>query len=421
MASTRCLRETTRYLDPASRSRQRLTTAAELMPDGITRETIRRPPLAPWVARAHGSQLVDVDGDERTDFVFNHTALVHGHTYGPVVKALTEQVRTLEAVSFPNEHEAELAGLLAPRVPIVAPHFRFVSSGSEAVLLGLRLAQAATGRRKVVIFEHCYHGGFVASSNTAATPSEHLICPFGNQDRLRRIFTEHGAEIAAVLADLCPVRGALSPASEEFAEAIAEECARYGTLLVADEVVSSRTAPGGIASQYGLTADIVCLGKYIGGGLPIGAVAFRRDLGIHFAPDQRSSLGHGGTYNGNPLTMLAGSVALRALDASCVARLDSMTGYLCDELLDLFSRRGSGWTVRCAGSVFHFWPYRELPRSPSDARQQGKARADLMELSQFLLHHGVIIAPSGFGCLATVSSSADIDSLMTAMDAYLLQ
>jgi glutamate-1-semialdehyde aminotransferase len=181
------------------------------MPDGITRETIRRQPYAPAMASAHGSVLVDVDGDERTDLLFNHTALIHGHGYSPVVEAVARQSRQLEAIPFPNEHETALARLLAARVPVDDPLVRFTSSGSEAVMLALRLATAATGRRTIVVFEHCYHGAFVPASQADAPPLDYLLCPFNAPDLLRHLFHSHGPRIAAVPADLCPVRGALSP------------------------------------------------------------------------------------------------------------------------------------------------------------------------------------------------------------------
>jgi glutamate-1-semialdehyde 2,1-aminomutase len=311
MATLTQVRETTRFLEAGSRSRMLAAEAVQVMPDGITRETIRRQPYAPAMASAHGSVLVDMDGDERTDLVFNHTALIHGHGYGPVAQAIARQCRQLEAVSFPNEHESVLARLLAADVPVADPLFRFTSSGSEAVMLALRLATAATGRRKIVVFEHCYHGALVPASRADTLPPDYLLCPFNAPDLLRHLFHHHGPRIAAVLTDLCPVRGALSPATTAFAGQI-RCCARYGALLIADEVVSSRAGPGGMAAAYGLRPDIVCLGKYIGVGLPIGAIAMRRDLGTCFAAGHKPRLGHGGTFNGNPLSMTAGIAALTA-------------------------------------------------------------------------------------------------------------
>jgi glutamate-1-semialdehyde 2,1-aminomutase len=180
--------------------------AAQLMPDGITRDTIRRQPYAPAMASAHGSVLADADGDERTGLLFNHNALIQGHGYGPMAQAVARQSRQLEAIPFPNEHETALARLLAARVPVADPLVRFTSSGSEAVMLALRLATAATGRRKVVVFEHCYHGTFVPASRAESPPPDCLLCPFNAPDLLRHLFRSNGPRIAAVLADLCPVR-----------------------------------------------------------------------------------------------------------------------------------------------------------------------------------------------------------------------
>ncbi|MGD0065874.1 MAG: aminotransferase class III-fold pyridoxal phosphate-dependent enzyme [Streptosporangiaceae bacterium] len=420
MAAVAQVRETTRFLQPDSRSRKLAAEAGELLPDGITRETIRRLPYAPTMAAAYGSVLVDMDGDERIDLLFNHTALLHGHTYAPVTEAVANQVRRLEAMPFPNEDEAGLARLLAGRVPVDEPYFRFTSSGSEAVLLALRLAAVATRRRKIVVFEHCYHGSFVPSSQADAPSSDYLLCPFNAPALLRQVFDSQGPRIAGVLVDLCPVRGALSPATDAFAEEIREGCARYGALLIADEVVSSRAAPGGMAAACDLEPDIVCLGKYIGGGLPIGAVALRRDLTRCFAPDHQPRVRHGGTFNGNPLSMAAGCAALRDFDTGCAADLDAATAILCEELTNLFTRRAADWSVRHAGSLFCFWPHRELPASPSQARHH-MTRRMIAGLSAFLLRNGVVIAPSGFGCLATATSPADLDYLVMAVDAYLTQ
>jgi len=420
MATLTQVQETTRFLEAGSRSRLLAADAARLLPDGITRETIRRQPYAPAMASAHGSVLVDVDGDERIDLLYNHTALIHGHGYQPVTEAVTRQSRQLEAMPFPNEHETALARLLAPLVPVDDPLFRFTSSGSEAVMLAVRLAAVATGRPKIVVFEHCYHGAFVPASQAESPSPDYLLCPFNAPDLLRRLFQNHGRRVAAVLADLCPVRGALSPATQEFAEQIREGCARYGALLIADEVVSSRAAPRGMAAAYGLQPDVVCLGKYIGGGLPIGAIAMRRDLRTCFAPDHKPRLGHGGTFNGNPLSMTAGISALAGFGADKVADLDSATTAVCEKLNDLFARRDADWSARRAGSLFHFWPHRNLPASPGQARHHVSRRI-LAELSGFLLRHGVVIAPSGFGCLATVTSPADLDYLVAAVDAHLTQ
>ena len=146
MAALTQVRETTRFLEAGSRSGKLAAGAAQVMPDGITRETIRRQPYAPAMASAHGSVLVDVDGDERTDLLLSHTALIHGHGYSRMAQAVAPQSRQLEAMPFPDEHETALARLLAACVPVDDLLVRFTSSGSEAVMLALRLATAAHGR-----------------------------------------------------------------------------------------------------------------------------------------------------------------------------------------------------------------------------------------------------------------------------------
>jgi glutamate-1-semialdehyde 2,1-aminomutase len=420
MAAFTRLRETTRYLEPGSRSRKLAAEAAALLPGGITRDATCRQPYPPAMASAHGSVLTDVDGDERTDLLFNHGALIHGHGYPPVTAAVAAQIRQLDAVPFPAGHETALARLLAARVPVDDPLIRFTSSGSEAVLLALRLAAAATSRRKIVVFEHCDHGTFVPSSQAAAPSPDYLLCPFNAPALLRQIFDASGPRIAAVLADLCPARGALSPATTAFTQEIRDGCARYGALLIADETISSRAAPGGMAAACGLTPDIACLGRHIGGGLPIGAVALRRDLGSCFAPAHRPRLRHDGTTNGNPLSMTAGIAALDNYTAETAAALDTATTAVCQELNNLFTRRNADWSVRPAGSLFTFWPHRTLPASPGQAHHH-MTRRKITALSAFLLRHGLVIAPSGLGCLATTTQPADLDYLITATNAYLTQ
>lgn len=414
------LRDTTRFLQSDSQSRRLTAQARKLIPDGITRENIRRDPYPPVMASAHGSALVDVDGDVRADFIFSNTALIHGHGYAPIADAVASQVRLLDGVSAPNGHEARLAQLLAARVPLSEPLFRFTSSGSEAVMLSLRLAATVTRRSKFVVFEHCYHGGFVPTCQAESQSSDYLFCPFNSPTELRQIFELHGPGIAAVLVDMCPHQGAFCPATQGFVDEIRQGCARYGAFLIADEVVTSRTTPGGMAASYGLQPDVVCLGKYIGGGMPIGAVAMSRHLGTYFSPERRPHILHGGSFNGNPLSMTGGIAALTDFGTDQMTELNDLTAAFCEDLNKLFAWRDADWSVRWAGSLFHFWPRREQPISPTQAHHHVASRP-LRDLSGFLLRHGVMIAPSGFACLSTATHPEDLDYFVTAVNAYLSQ
>ena len=414
------LRDTTRFLQADSQSRRLMAQARKLLPDGITRANIQHDPYPAVMASAHGSVVVDVDRDVRTDFIFSNTALIHGHSYGPIADAVASQVRVLDGVSAPNSHEVRLAEFLAARVPISEPLFRFTSSGSEAVMLSLRLAATVTRRHKFVVFEHCYHGGYVPTCQADSSSSDYLFCPFNSPAQLRQIFARHGSDIAAVIADMCPHQGAFCPATQEFVEEIRRGCARYGAFLIADEVVASRAAPGGMAARYGLQPDVVCLGKYIGGGMPIGAVAMRRELGAYFGPGRQPHIRHGGSFNGNPLSMVAGIAALTDFGADEVTQLDDFTAIFCEDLNKLFAWRDAEWSVSRAGSLFHFWPRRELPASPTQAHQD-TISGRLRQLSGFLLRHGVLIAPSCFGCLSTATQPEDLDYFVRVVNAYLSQ
>jgi glutamate-1-semialdehyde 2,1-aminomutase len=415
------LRDTTRFLDPKSVSARQVQQAWRVFPDGITRETIRRNPHNPGQDRGRGSQLVDVDGDERIDFLFNHASLIHGHCYPPVTKAITEQANRLGAVSFPSGLEEQLGRELLQRTVIRPGSMRFVNSGTEAVMLAIRAAREATGRPKILRFEGCYHGSLLAhrpDQNPIRRDRDEVVCAYNNPAQVQQALEREGHQLACVLLDPCPSRGALAPAQQDFLAVVESLRQRQGVMLVIDEIVSSRVAYRGATSQLGLSPDLICLGKYIGGGLPVGAVVMRPELAALFASERGPVIAHGGTFNGNPVTMAAGIACLRHLDNDQIGRINALTAALRAELQGVFRRHRSDWTVRDAGSLFHLWPGTPPPNSPGDARQP-EARRELTRLAHFLLCHGVVLAPTGFGCLATTTQASDVEYLLYAVDRFL--
>jgi glutamate-1-semialdehyde 2,1-aminomutase len=410
------LRETTRFLDPKSASARQVRQAQGVFPDGITRETIRRP-HSPSQDRGWGAHLVDVDGDERIDFLFNHTSLIHGHCYPPVTRAITEQAGRIGAVSFPSGLEERLGRELLRRTAIRPARIRLVNSGTEAVMLAIRTAREATGRSRILRFDGCYHGSLL-TTGPAGRGRDEVVCAFNNPARAQAALEREGPQLACVLLDLCPSRGALVPAGHDFLAVVESLRRRHGVLLVVDEVVSSRLAFQGATSQLELSPDLICLGKYIGGGLPVGAVVMHPELAALFTSGSGPIIAHGGTFNGNPVTMAAGIACLRDLDQDRIERINALTGALSEDLQGVFHRRHSDWTVRQAGSLFHLWPGARLPRSPGEARHP-EARRQLARLSHFLLCHGVVLAPTGLGCLATTSQAADVDYLLYAVERFL--
>jgi glutamate-1-semialdehyde 2,1-aminomutase len=364
---------------------------------------------------------VDVDGDERIDFLFNYTSLIHGHCYPPVTTAIAEQANRIGAMSFPSGLEERLGRELLRRVAIRPARIRLVNSGTEAVMLAIQTAREATGRSRILRFRGCYHGSHLPIrrdlDGTGAGTNE-VLCAFNDPAGVRETFEREGDQLACVLLDPWPSRGALAPARPDFIAVIDSLRRRHGVLLVVDEVMSSRTAYQGASSQLELAPDLICLGKYIGGGLPVGAIAMHADLATLFSRESGPAIAHGGTFNGNPLTMAAGIACLDDLNEQQIARINALTEDFCAELHAVFSRRGADWTVLQAGSLFHLWPRTKPPASPEEAHDP-RARHELRALAFFLLCHGVVLAPSGLGCLATTTRAGDVEYLVSAVDQYL--
>jgi glutamate-1-semialdehyde 2,1-aminomutase len=340
------LRDTTRFLDPTSLSARKAGQAQLVFQDGITRETIRRRPHSPSQERGRGAQLVDVDGDERIDFLFNHASLIHGHCYPPVTNAITEQANRIGAVSFPSGLEEQLGRELLQRTVIRPARIRFVNSGTEAVMLAIGAARRATGRPKILRFDGCYHGSLLAlgpGHDPARRGTGEVVCAFNDPAEVEEALEREGPRLACVLLDPYPSRGALAPAHRDFLAVVESLRRRHGVLLVVDEIVSSRLAYQGAASQLGLSPDVVCLGKYIGGGLPVGAVVMRPELAALFASERGPVIAHGGTFNGNPVTMAAGIACLRHLDDDQIGRINALTAALapsCKESSAVTARSG---------------------------------------------------------------------------------
>jgi glutamate-1-semialdehyde 2,1-aminomutase len=327
-------------------------SAVEWLPGGSTRGSIFVPPAPPYAARGAGCTIVDAAGRELIDLQGNMTALVHGHAHPAIVAEL--QAALVDGLSFglPTEWEVALARALVRRIDAVE-RVRFANSGTEAVMLALRVARAATGRPKILRFEGCYHGTYDAVAGDGArgvpdaTWASVVTVPIGDGDAFMAALDAHGDELACVLVDLMPNRAGLVPATPEFARLLREETRRRGILLVCDEVITFRLAAGGLHSEYGIRPDLVALGKTIGGGLPVGAYGGAAAVMAVTDPREADSIELGGTFTANPLTMRAGLVALELLDASEIARVNGLGGALRDGLRDLgFRVNGRGSLLR---------------------------------------------------------------------------
>jgi glutamate-1-semialdehyde 2,1-aminomutase len=395
-------------------SSQRLFVAAEqIIPGGVNSpvRAFRGVGGQPFfVSRAAGPRLWDVDGRAYLDFVGSWGPLILGHAPAVVVEAVSEAAARGTSYGAPTAGEVEMAELLTAACPSMEL-VRLVSSGTEAAMSAIRLARGATGRDLIVKFEGCYHGHadslLVKAGSGAATfsiPDSHgvpaglarltVTVPFNDLEAVRQVFQARGPEIAGVIVE--PVAGNMGvvPPASGFLPGLRELCTQHGALLIFDEVITGfRVAWGGAQALYGIRPDLTCLGKIIGGGLPVGAYGGRRDVMAHVAP--LGGVYQAGTLSGNPLAVAAGLATLRVLQRSDpYAQLERLGATLESGLRGAAEKAGVAVTINRVGSMLtgFFTPGPVVDWTTA-------ARADRSRYARFfhaMLARGVYLAPSQF-------------------------
>ncbi len=363
-------------------SRKLYERACKVLPMGVTYHIRYIEPYPFYVARAKGCKIWDVDGNVYDDYWIGHGALILGHAPTPVLDAVREQLEQGTHFGFAHEKEIELAELITRYVPNVEK-IRFTNSGTEANMYAVRLARAFTGRRKIVKMEGGWHGGY-DTLHTGVTPpftgpesaglpetvlKDTVSVPFNDADALRRVLKEK--DVAAVILEpVMGVAGAI-PADREYLKEVREICDKTGTLLIFDEVITGfRLAMGGGQEYFGVDADIVVMGKIIGGGFPIGAFGAREeimkllDYKKHRGKLERSF--HGGTFTGNPISMVAGTATIKELESRHVhLQLNRIGEYMIKSLEKVAEQSKLPIHVTGTGSIIgiHF-----TRRKPVNAR-----------------------------------------------------
>ena len=376
-----------------------------------------------FMARGAGAFLWDADGDEYVDYVLSWGALPLGHAHPAVVDAITRQAARGTSFGAPTALETELAELIARAMPSVEM-MRFVSSGTEAVMSAVRLARAATGRSLVVKFDGCYHGHadamLVSAGSGVATlglpdspgvipgaVSATISLPFNDLAAVEALFADRGREIAAVIVE--PIAGnmGLVLPRDGFLEGLRRLASASGTLLIFDEVMTgARVARGGAQTIYGISPDLTCLGKVIGGGLPVAAYGGKREVMRLIAPS--GPVYQAGTLSGNPLAMAAGIATMRELaQPAAYEALDAASTALTDGLLTIARRRNVGLQVSASGGMWGFF-FAEAPvLSYADAQ-----RSNVERFKRFFhgcLARGVYLPPSAFeSCFVSTLHDAGI-------------
>ncbi len=361
--------------------------------------------------RAEGAYLYDTDDRRFVDFVGSWGPMILGHSHPEVVEAVREQASRAMSFGAPCELETEMAELVIEVVPSVEM-VRLVNSGTEATMSAIRLARAATGRDMIVKFEGCYHGhgdAFLSKSGSGmatlgeptspGVPKGAAACTlnarYNDIESVRRLFDPNPDAIAGVIVE--PVVGNMGciPPQPGFLEGLRELCTRHGAVLVFDEVMTGfRVAPGGAQERYGVSPDLTCLGKIIGGGLPVGAYGGRRDLMEHVAP--AGPMYQAGTLSGNPLAMAAGLATLRHLRAypEIYDKLERDGQAIEDALNARIRERGLSCCVQRVGSMGTLFFHPGPVRSWDDAKQcDTKAFAEWFHT---LLAKGVYMPPAQY-------------------------
>ncbi len=322
---------TTRYVERTPGSAALMTRAGRVMPAGSTRTFGFFRPYPVVFERGAGSLLWDVDGNRYIDFAYNGLSLIHGHAYGPAADAVRAALARGSAWPGASREQVAFAELLVERIA-AAEQVRFANTGTEATMLGVKLARHATGKPLVLKAWDAYHGSFddleAGLGGRGELPGRTLLAHFDDLDSFEQKLAAHKGEVAAVVFEPIMYTDHVIAPSSGFLPALVELAHRYDALVVLDDCLMFRLAPGGSAERYGFRPDITCLGKWIGGGLPAGAIAASEELMRAFDPTRTGTLYHGGSFNGNPLGCAAGRVAVEHLTHERIAEMDRVAGRL---------------------------------------------------------------------------------------------
>ena len=414
------------------RSQALYEAASRVIPGGVNSpvrafRAVGGTPL--FIARGEGSRVFDADGHELIDYVGSWGPLIFGHAFPPVVAAIERAARMGTSFGASTALEVELAELLVEAVPSIE-QVRFVNSGTEACMSAVRLARAFTRREKIVKCAGCYHGhadGMLVAAGsgaltlgvpdspgvTAAQAADTIVVPYNHPTALERAFDDH-EDIAAVIVE--PVAGNMGVVAPlpGFLGAARDLTARHGALLIIDEVMTGfRVAYGGAQALFDIQPDLTCLGKIIGGGLPVGAFGGRVDIMQHLAP--AGDVYQAGTLSGNPLAMAAGIAHIRALkDSDVYERLESSGAALEHGLATALAERGVAARMARVGSMWTLFFARD-PVVDLDSAKLCDAAA-YARFFHAMLERGIYLPPSQFEAafISLAHSKADIEQTVAA-------
>lgn len=412
------------YAEYTARNPQSLArhnAASAVMPGGNTRTVLYYLPFPLGIARGESCYLWDLDDHRYVDFLGEYTAGIYGHSH-PVIRAALDQALD-GGLNFgaTNNMEVKLAQAVCARFPSI-DLVRFTNSGTEANLMALTAARAFTKRSKLLVFGGSYHGGVLYFSGGEGSPVnapyDFVLAPYNDLAATEALINQHGHDLAAILIEPMVGGGGCIPATHEFLAMLREAATRHGTILIFDEVMTSRLSPGGLQAVHNILPDMTTLGKYIGGGMSFGAFGGRTDLMAQFDPSRPDALPHAGTFNNNVLTMSAGFAGLTEVyTPEAAVALNARGDALRTRLNELCQRHEVAMQFTGFGSMMNVHMTDAPLRSPADAAKGDQALRELFFFD--MVEAGIWLARRGMINLSLPLGAAEDDALVNAVDQFI--
>ena len=417
-------------------SKELYERAKKVLTGGISRNTIFREPHPNYVQTAQGSYITDIDGHTRVDFANNMASLIHGHSNQEIINAVTKQLCKGTAYTMGSIAEVKFAELLTTRNNNYEK-IRFMNSGTEAVMTMIKASRAFNGKSKIAKAEGTYHGTYDyaeisqisnpknwgpienPNSNPVVSGTPHnilndvIIFPFNDTKRTIDILERNKNDITCVLLDLVPHRVGLMPIKDDYLTAIYNWTRKNNSLLVFDEVVTYRANYSGAQQNFSIVPDLTAMGKIIGGGFPIGALAGKSEVMEVLNPrNQPLKHPHSGTFSANPISTTAGYVAMKLFDKKTVEELNLITGKAIKQIEEAIAIADIPACITGMGSMFRIHLKETKPTNFRETYQDKKTLDIIKHLLDFLYHEKNIIMINTLSCMfATTIHQKEIDIL----------
>ena len=414
--------------------------AVKVIPGGVSRNTIFRYPHPFYVDKAKGSFITDIEGVKRIDFANNMASLIHGHANDKINNAVNEQLKKGTAYTMGSEIEVKYAELLNSRNPSFEK-IRFVNSGTEAVMTMIKASRAYNGKFKIAKAEGTYHGTYdyaeisqtsnptnwgnldnpksvpVVEGTPESVLNDVVVFPFNDLSRTIKILDQNADDISCVLIDLVPHRAGLFPAYDKYISEIYKWTRKNNALLLFDEVVTFRAYFSGAQEKYSVSPDLTALGKIIGGGFPIGAIAGKSEIMDVLNPRNKVlKHPHSGTFSANPISTIAGYTAMSMFDKSSVKKINSLADIAKKQIKEAINVADIPACVTGLGSMFRIHLQNSPPTNARETYQDNNTKEIINDLLDYLfLNENIIMINTCTCMLSTSLTQKEIDRLSQAL------